>query len=233
MENSTQDSKRIKVSKNGPYLVSGGIPVFRHTIIPDLDSTALQWRFDTKFPLMEKCGLCRCGASRNKPFCDGSHIRIKFDGTETAGNEEYLKTLKTYNGYDIKLTDVEELCASARFCHRAGGIWNIIQQSEDPKIRKIVIEETFDCPSGRLTAHDKKTREPIEPMFEKSITATEDPFAGVSGPLWVRGSIPIESADGKIYCVRNRVTLCRCGKSLNKPFCDSSHYPEEHEHKEE
>ena len=35
------------------------------------------------------------------------------------------------------------------------------------------------------------------------------------------------SAEGKLYEVRNRVTLCRCGKSTNKPFCDSSHYPEE------
>jgi CDGSH-type Zn-finger protein len=45
----------------------------------------------------------------------------------------------------------------------------------------------------------------------------------------VRGEIPIQSADGKIYRIRNRVTLCRCGKSLNKPFCDSSHYPEQSE----
>ncbi|MHB8164175.1 MAG: CDGSH iron-sulfur domain-containing protein [Methanoregula sp.] len=30
-------------------------------------------------------------------------------------------------------------------------------------------------------------------------------------------------ADGKPYTVRNRVTLCRCGKSGNKPFCDGSH----------
>jgi CDGSH-type Zn-finger protein len=56
-----------------------------------------------------------------------------------------------------------------------------------------------------------------------------DPFLGVNGPIWVRGEIPIQSADGKIYEVRNRVTLCRCGKSLNKPFCDSSHYPERSE----
>jgi len=45
----------------------------------------------------------------------------------------------------------------------------------------------------------------------------------------VRGKIPIQSADGKIYEKRNRITLCRCGESLNKPFCDSSHYPEQSE----
>ena len=48
------------------------------------------------------------------------------------------------------------------------------------------------------------------------------PAAGEHGPLWVRGGIPVMSADGKPYAIRNRVTLCRCGKSGNKPFCDGS-----------
>ncbi len=68
----------------------------------------------------------------------------------------------------------------------------------------------------------------VEPSLEKSIAVINDP--GVVDdvpPLWVRGGIPIYSADGKLYEIRNRVTLCRCGKSTNKPFCDSSHYPEE------
>src|SRR6266536_1245907 len=43
------------------------------------------------------------------------------------------------------------------------------------------------------------------------------------GPLWVRGGVPVEAADGFEYEVRNRVTLCRCGYSKNKPFCDGSH----------
>jgi hypothetical protein len=73
---------------------------------------------------------------------------------------------------------------------------------------------------------DKKTGKAIEPELEKSIELIEDPAIGVSGPIWVRGGIPIESADGNTYEIRNRVTLCRCGKSSNKPFCDSSHYPE-------
>jgi CDGSH-type Zn-finger protein len=51
----------------------------------------------------------------------------------------------------------------------------------------------------------------------------EDPAEGVSGPLWLRGGIPVFAADGFAYEVRNRVTLCRCGASKNKPFCDGSH----------
>ena len=52
----------------------------------------------------------------------------------------------------------------------------------------------------------------------------EDPAERVSGPLWVRGGIPVIAADGFAYEVRNRVTLCRCGASANKPFCDGSHF---------
>ena len=228
-----KDVQRITVSNNGPYLVSGGIPVLKQTIVADSEGTALEWRFDTKFPLMEKCGLCSCGQSKNKPFCDGTHLKIGFVGTETAGNEEYLDQPKVFEGSVIKLIDFEELCASARFCHRAGGIWNLIKDCDDPKIKQTIVEEACDCPSGRLVVFDKKTGKDVEPDLEKSIVAIEDPSVGVSGPLWVRGCIPIESADGKTYRIRNRVTLCRCGKSQTKPFCDSSHYPEEHEHKEE
>ena len=67
----------------------------------------------------------------------------------------------------------------------------------------------------------------IERDLEKSIGVIEDPSIGASGPFWVRGGIPIYSAGGELYEVRNRLTICRCGKSTNKPFCDSSHYPEE------
>ena len=227
-----KSSAIIKVSKNGPYLVSGGIPILRQTIVADPDGTALEWREDTRYQRQEKCGLCRCGHSKNKPFCDGTHAKIGFDGTETAEDEPYLDKPKVVDGPSLGLIDFEELCASARFCHRAGGIWNLIKESDKFESKKIIIEEACDCPSGRLVVRDKKKGQTLEPTLEESVVAIEDPGAGVSGPLWVRGGVPVESADGKTYRVRNRVTLCRCGKSMNKPFCDSSHYPEEHEHGE-
>jgi CDGSH-type Zn-finger protein len=228
--NKAMTPAKIKVGKNGPYLVSGGVSVSKQTIISDPEGTAWKWREDIKYKRQEKCGLCRCGHSKNKPYCDGTHLKIGFDGTETAGAEVYLKKPKEIDGPVLKLFDIEELCASARFCHRATGIWNLVPKSEKAEIRKTIIEEIFDCPSGRLIILDKKSGKNIEAETEESIVAIEDPWAGVSGPLRVQGGIPIESADGKIYRIRNRVTLCRCGKSKNKPFCDSSHYPEEHEH---
>ena len=222
----TNDKQRIKVSKNGPYLVSGGIPVVEQMICTDAEGTPIEWRAGKRYPSQEKCGLCRCGQSKNKPFCDGTHIKVNFDGTETASEESYLDQAEEIDGPGLKLTDAKDLCASARFCHRAGQIWNLVPRSDNPNAKRIAIEEAGDCPSGRLVVWDKKTKSAIEPEFERSIGLIEDPRIGVSGPIWVRGTIPVESADGKTYEIRNRVTLCRCGKSCNKPFCDSSHYPE-------
>lgn len=227
IKNETIDGKRkIKVSKNGPYLVSGGIPLVKQIIGTDTLGIPNEWRAGDRYPSHEDCALCRCGQSRNKPFCDGTHIRVNFDGNETASREPYLDQAKEIDGPALKLTDAEDFCASARFCHRAGEIWNLIPKSDNPEAKKIAIGEAGDCPSGRLVVWDKETKNALEPDFERSIGLVEDPQVGVSGPIWVRGGIPIESADGKTYEIRNRVTLCRCGKSSNKPFCDSSHYPE-------
>jgi len=220
------DKPKIKVLKNGPYLVSGRIPLLKQIIGSDNKDFSIKWCESDKYPLQEKYSLCRCGQSKKQPFCDGTHIRINFDGSETAGRELYIQKAKEFDGPTLKLTDDEKLCASARFCHRAGGIWKLTSQSDNLKSKKIAIEEAGSCPSGTLVIWDKETGKAIEPEFERSIGLVEDPQIGVSGPIWVRGHIPIESTNGTIYEIRNRVTLCRCGKSTNKPFCDSSHYPE-------
>jgi CDGSH-type Zn-finger protein len=218
---------KIKVTKNGPYLVLGGIPLRVATIECDNHGTPSKWVIEEKLNTSGSYALCRCGESKNKPFCDGTHVKVNFDGTETSDNEPFDKMAKEIDSPELKLKDAEILCASARFCHRGGDIWDVINRSDDPAAKKNVIENSCDCPSGRLVVVDKKTGETIEPVLEKSIGAIDDPAIGTIGPFWVRGGIPIYSADGKLYEVRNRVTLCRCGKSTNKPFCDSSHYPEE------
>ena len=218
--------QKIKVTKNGPYVVSGGVPIQKQVITVDSEGTPIEWSAGTRYPSTEKCTLCRCGQSKNKPYCDGTHVKVGFDGTETAGSEAYLDKPKEIDGPALKLIDIEELCASARFCHRTSGIWNLVPKSDATEKKRTALEEACDCPSGRLVIWDKKAKKIVEPNFEKSLGLVEDPAMGVNGPIWVRGGVPVESADGKTYQVRNRVTLCRCGKSSNKPFCDSSHYPE-------
>jgi CDGSH-type Zn-finger protein len=225
-QKSQKENYVIKVSKDGPYLASGGIPLYEKIIDYDSKWDTCKWQDGKTYPRQETYALCRCGQSNNKPFCDGTHLKIKFDGTETASHTLYHDEAVVIDGPGLKLTDAKVLCASARFCHRAGGIWNLIQSSNNPGDKKIAIEEAADCPSGRLVVHEKATGKPIEPLLEPSIVLIDDPYIKTIGPLWVRGSIPIKSSDDTPYEIRNRVTLCRCGKSKNKPFCDSSHWPE-------
>jgi len=113
-------------------------------------------------PRQQQYALCRCGHSKNKPFCDGAHAPAHFVGTG-AGD------------------------------------------------RKTAIEPAGDCPSGDL---------------ETSIAVIEDPETGKDGPLRVLGGIPVIGANGRGYEVRTRVSLCRCRRSKNRPFCDGSHLEE-------
>lgn len=114
-------------------------------------------------------------------------------------------------------------CTFARFCHREeGDAWQLTEESDDEFLRNEAITAAVECPVGRLVALTKEGIE-IEPEFEPSIEILQDPERRVSGPIYVKGNIPIESSEGYVYEIRNRQTLCRCGKSKNKPFCDSSH----------
>jgi CDGSH-type Zn-finger protein len=214
---------KIVVSNNGPYLVSGGLPLGKEISEVGKDGEPEQWVKGQPYPAQENYALCRCGQSKHKPFCDGTHADVGFDGTETASRTSYADEAETTEGPGIDLKDAESLCAAGRFCHPKGGTWNLTLESGDPGKRKSAIQQACNCPSGRLVAYDKQTGMPIESPCTPSISLVEDPQARSSGPIWVKGGVAIESEGGQSYETRNRVTLCRCGRSNNKPFCDGSH----------
>jgi len=219
----TEEKGRIKVTPKGPYRVSGNVPLYKWQIVADAKGFSHHWEEIMQYPSQESYDLCRCGQSGRKPFCDGTHAQIDWDSRETANRDPYMERAKRQRGPDLELTDYMRLCSKARFCDRAKGIWKLTKRSDDPQARSTAIEEAGNCPSGRLVVWDKATGEPIEPKLAPSIVVIEDPGAKVSGPIWVRGGIPVESSDGSEYEVRNRITLCRCGRSENKPFCDATH----------
>jgi CDGSH-type Zn-finger protein len=216
-------SRKIVISQDGPYIVSAGIPLTIDIIEPNAEGLSWDWNQAKTFKTSGDYKLCRCGHSKNKPFCDGSHTDVNFDGKETATRQPYARQAEVFDGPTMALSDVEDLCAFARFCDPGGKIWGLMEQSDDPQVRKLVIREAMHCPSGRLVLNQKKTGEEIEPNLKPSIGVVEDPALGVSGPLYVQGGIRVESSNGTPYEVRNRVTLCRCGASVNKPFCNGSH----------
>jgi CDGSH-type Zn-finger protein len=215
--------RKVTVIKDGPYRVEGSIPLAKQTIFADDEGGSRDWLQGERIETTASYALCRCGQSSNKPFCDGTHLKVGFDGTEVASREPYAEQAQTFDGPAMDLTDAQSLCASGRFCDPDGSVWRLIGKTDDPELREKVQRMAGNCPAGRLVVWDKLTGQPLEPQLEPSIGLVEDPVAEASGPLWLRGGITIESAEGDAYDVRNRVTLCRCGASENKPFCDGSH----------
>ena len=211
---------KIKILKNGPYIVMGNVPLFEKIIVPKGKINV--FKDGRELPQAEEYALCRCGESKNAPFCDGSHDKVGFDGTERASREKFEDRAELLEGPDLDLLD-DNRCAFARFCHREDGkVWELTENSNNPKYREEAIIAASECPAGRLVAYDK-TGKAIEPEYEPSIEILQDPEKEASGPIFVKGNIPIESSEGYTYEIRNRVTLCRCGKSRNRPFCDATH----------
>ena len=100
---------RIRVSNNGPYQVSGGAQLTTRTPVLDQHGDAVAW---TEGPVHKSSAtyvLCRCGQSRNKPFCDGSHQKVGFDGTCTADRAPSAARRKVYAGVGIVMTANKEI----------------------------------------------------------------------------------------------------------------------------
>jgi CDGSH-type Zn-finger protein len=120
------------------------------------------------------------------------------------------------------LTDAKPLCAFARFCDPNGSVWNEVRRTDQPDVADNFVRQVNDCPSGRLMAWQEDGKA-IEQDRAQCIGVVQDLPEGCAGPLWVQGGITLEGSDGISYEDRNRMTLCRCGQSSNKPFCDGSH----------
>ena len=221
--NDAKNHARVAVTKDGPYVVSGDVPLMKQTIDVDAEGGSEKWIQGKQFVTEAEYALCRCGHSKNKPFCDGSHEKVHFDGSETASRAPYRQQARTFAGPGMNLTDAESLCAFARFCDPHGKVWNQVRHTDSPQTRAIFLRQVQNCPGGRLVAWDKATGQALEPQLPVSIGVVDDPAQHSGGPLWLRGGISVIAADGFAYEVRNRVTLCRCGQSKNKPFCDGTH----------
>ncbi len=214
---------RVQIVKDGPYMVSGGLPLKKQTIGTNSAGESVKWLEGKTYATHASYALCRCGHSANKPFCDGSHGKVGFNGTETASRGTYAEQAKLTRGPTMSLTDAEPLCAFARFCDPNGQVWSLVNETDDASARKHFVRQVGECPAGRLAAWDNDTGKTVEPKFEPSIGLIDDPANQCAGPVWLRGGVQLIGSDGFHYEVRNRVTLCRCGASKNKPFCDATH----------
>lgn len=219
-----KEKMSIVIDPKGPYLVYGNPPLKQHFFVLNEERIPWTYRSGQSFStIKEPTALCRCGQSQNHPYCDGSHLAADWNPELTADNVPMLENAEEFEGPGLVVTDNEKYCAFARFCDAHGQVWNLVETSDNPEIRELTIHDAINCPAGRLKVWDKQEGKFIEPELEPSLGLLEDPQENCSGPIWVKGGIPIDSSDGTKYELRNRVTLCRCGASENKPFCDGSH----------
>ena len=145
---------KVTITKNGPYLVEGSVPLATQTITTNAEGESVTWLEGEPIDARSSYALCRCGQSASKPFCDGTHQRKGFDGTETASRAPYLDDAQRQSGPTLDLTDNESLCAFARFCDPAGQIWNLVEE-EGEQAASLTAREAGLCPSGRLVAWDR------------------------------------------------------------------------------
>ena len=207
---------RITVQEHGPYIVSGGVPLNRKSVVYSEDHEPLTWRKTTTLEGGSAYRLCRCGHSSQKPFCDNTHARIGFDGAETAPTAPSATRARRFVGTGITMTDDSVLCIQAEFCtNKVEKVWEMVKRSDDVRSRFALMQMIERCPSGKLGYEVDGV--PIEPDLPEAISVT------ANGPYWVTGGIPVTMSNGQTLEVRNRVTLCRCGQSKNKPLCDGSH----------
>jgi len=212
---------KVFIQAGGPYRVEGDVKLTLQRIVPE----GRGYRYETvgNIPHGKTFTLCRCGKSDNPPFCDGAHLGCSFHDAEIASRSPFQLRARRQVGPGIDLLD-DDRCAFARFCHtEKGNIWEMVKHSDDPAIRDLVVRAACDCPTGRLVAVDKKTGEHIEETYEPEIVVLDDVEQEAGGPLFLKGYIQLFSADGTRYEVRNRMALCRCGRSEETPFCDAAH----------
>jgi CDGSH-type Zn-finger protein len=210
---------RIVIRRKGPYAVTGTPPLIRAAIVETGHGEPVDWDEGPGFATPDgEYLLCRCGRSGELPFCDRVCDTLDWSWAETADRGPTAERRTAFEGEDLVLTDDLSLCSKAGFCtNLRTNVWTLVEEADDPDARGELVGMVHRCPSGRLVLHEPAVDEDVEPALEPSIGVQPN------GPFWVRGGIPVESEDGTPWEVRNRVTLCRCGHSRNKPFCDGSH----------
>ncbi len=163
--------------------------------------------------------LCRCGKSANKPYCDGTHKKVGYDGS--SDDNAARDKVYTYEGQDLDVHYSKLLCSHAGECGaRLKAVFDPAQrpwiQPQNGTAEKIM-EVVKACPSGALR------------YSLKGATAQQIPpdAAGVeiekNGPFRV-SNIPLDAQDFSPNATPAKYVLCRCGLSKNKPFCDGTHH---------
>ncbi len=198
------ESTSIECVPNGPLRVKG-LPTLRNSKGEDL-------------PTKEITVLCRCGGSATKPYCDGTHRSNGFVSEKAA--DRAPDRIDSYRGKQITIHDNRSICAHAGRC--TDGLPTTFRYDQEPFIdadadlAAQIVAIVAQCPSGALsyTLHDRPAA--AAPERIPMIVVTPGPYA-------VMGNVALDQPQNA-GASPERCTLCRCGGSKNKPFCDGSHW---------
>jgi CDGSH-type Zn-finger protein/ferredoxin len=163
--------------------------------------------------------FCRCGGSGNKPFCDGTHAKIGFSSVNAPRQVENRRV--DYVGSRITVHDNRGICAHAGHCtDRLPGVFRMRQEpwiDPDGASPEQIVEAVRRCPSGALSY----TVDGVEQRDREGPPAI---FVSENGPYEVTGRPDLVDAAWGEGASKEHFTLCRCGGSKNKPFCDGTHW---------
>ncbi|WP_299846659.1 CDGSH iron-sulfur domain-containing protein [uncultured Roseovarius sp.] len=198
------DTPEIEERENGPLVAKG----IARMVGPD----------GAEVETKEVMALCRCGQSKNKPFCDGSHKEAGFEsrGGEPAGKDKLL----TYVGANATVTYNPMICSHAAECGRLAS--NIFNPEQKPWVQPDngtvaeVEAVVAACPSGALALKH------ADGALEHHLADRCNVVIEKNGPYWIQNVKSPVSVQGEGMSSKKYV-LCRCGLSGNKPYCDGSH----------
>lgn len=128
------------------------------------------------------------------------------------------KKISTYEAGDITIEFDKKRCLHSAECVK--GLGSVFDPTKQPWIQPEEvsadrIKDTIQrCPTGALQYNGSDIEKPDR---KNTITIAPD------GPLYLRGDIEIQNAEGETLLEDTRVAVCRCGESKNKPLCDNSH----------
>ncbi|MFN3202716.1 MAG: CDGSH iron-sulfur domain-containing protein [Bradymonadia bacterium] len=158
--------------------------------------------------------LCRCGESQNAPFCDGSHSKVGFKGTSEPPAQ---KEIRVWEGQTLRTFFNANTCMHVFYCKPLKELRER-ELAGDAIAATEIMKVVGECPSGALS-YEVKTPDAIEPEA-KVPSVSIDIMEGGEIRLLEAFTINAELHERQ---PENRGTLCRCGRSANKPWCDGRH----------